>query len=58
MLKFVPDHLKTKNMCKHSVEKFLYPLRYLPHQYKTQQMCKAIPENGETLKSVPDCYKK
>ena len=57
MLKFVPDHFKTKKMCKHSVKKFLYPLRYVPHQYKTQKMCKAIPENGGTLKSVPDCHK-
>ena len=56
MLKFVPDHLKTKKLCKHAVKKLLYLLRY--DQYNTQQMCdKFILENGGTLKSVPDCYK-
>ena len=55
MFKFVPDQLKTKNMCKHPVKKLPYPLRYVPDQYKTQQMCdKAILENGGTLMSVPD----
>ena len=36
MLKFVPDHLKTKKMCKHAVKKLPYPLRYVSDQYKTQ----------------------
>ena len=30
MLKFVPDHLKPKIMCKHAVKKLPYPLRYIP----------------------------
>ena len=30
MLKFVPDHLKTKEMCKHAVKKLPYLLRYVP----------------------------
>ena len=30
MLKFVPDHLKTKNMSKHAVENLPYLLRYVP----------------------------
>ena len=52
MLKFVPDHLKTKTMCKHPVKKLPYLLRYIFDQYKTQQMCeKAILENGGTLVS-------
>ena len=38
MLKFVPDHLKTKVMCKHAVKKLLYLLRYVHDQYKTHQM--------------------
>ena len=33
MLKFVPDHLKTKKMCKHVVKKIPYLLRYVPDQY-------------------------
>ena len=46
ILKFVPDHVKTKKMCKHTVKKILFIMRYLPDQYQTQQMCdKAIIEN-------------
>ena len=29
MLKFVPDHLKTKKMCKHAVKILPYLLRYV-----------------------------
>ena len=39
MLKFVPDHLKTKKMCKRAVKRLPYPLRYVPDQYKIRQMC-------------------
>ena len=49
MLKFVPDHLNTKKLCKHTVKKLPYLLRYVPDQYKNQQMCdKTILENGRT----------
>ena len=49
---------KTKKICKHSVKKSPFLLRYVIDQYKTQQMSgKAILENGVTLKSVPYCYK-
>ena len=34
MLKFVPDHLKTKNMCKHAVKKLLLVIRYVPIDIK------------------------
>ena len=58
VLKFVLDHLKTKEMCKHAVKKLPFLIRYAPDQYKTQQMWdKAILENGKTLKFVPDCHK-
>ena len=50
MLKFVPDHLKTKKQS--------YLLRNVSDKYKTQQMCdKAILENGGTLNSIAECYK-
>ena len=50
ILKFVPDHLKTKKMCKHAVKKLHYLLIYVPERYKTQQICdKVILENGRTL---------
>ena len=29
MLKFVPDYLKTKKMCKHAAKKLPYLLRYV-----------------------------
>ena len=38
MLKFVPDYLKTKTICKHTIKKLPYLLRYVPDQCKTQQM--------------------
>ena len=58
ILKFVPDHFKTKKMCKHAAKKLPNLLRYVPDRYKTQQMCeKAILENSGTLKFVPECYK-
>ena len=45
MLKFVPDHFKTRKMCKHPVKKLPDLLRYVRDLYKTQQMChKAILE--------------
>ena len=60
MIKFVPDHLKTKNMCKHEAKKLPYLLRSVLDQYKNQEMGnKAFLENGGTSaeNSVPDCYK-
>ena len=43
MLKFVPNHLKTKKMCKYAVKKLPFLIRYVPDEYKTQQLCdKAI----------------
>ena len=41
MLKFVFDHFKTKNMCKHAVKKIRHLLRYVLDQ--------AILENGGEL---------
>ena len=58
ILKFAPDHLKTKRMCKHAVSKLPFVKRYVPDQNKTQQMSdKAILEDSGALESVPDCYK-
>ena len=49
MLKFVPDHLKTKKICKHAVKNLPYPLRYVTDQHKLQIMFdKVILENGGT----------
>ena len=35
MLKFVPDRLKVKNMCKHAVKKLPFLIIYAPDQCKT-----------------------
>ena len=57
-LEFVPDHLKTKKICKHAVKKLPFLITYARDKYKTQQMCdKAILQNGGTLNSVSDCCK-
>ena len=54
MLKFVPDHLKTKNMCKIAVKKLPFVIMYVPDRYKTQEMCgKIILEFGGMLKYIP-----
>ena len=43
MLKFVPDHLKTKKMCKNVITKLPDLLGYAPDQYEGQKWCdKAI----------------
>ena len=43
MLKFVPDHVNSKIMCKLAVKKLPSLLRYVPDQYKNEEMCyKAI----------------
>ena len=36
MLKFIPDHLKTKKMCKNTVKKLPLVIRFVPDRYKTQ----------------------
>ena len=38
ILRSVPDHLKTKKMCKHAVRKLSFLTRYVPDRYKTHQM--------------------
>ena len=54
VLEFFPDHLKTKTMCKESVQKLPYVLRYVLDQYKAQRMRdKSTLENGGTLKYIP-----
>ena len=32
----VSDHLKTKMLCKHTVKKLPFIIRYVPDQYKSQ----------------------
>ena len=56
MLKFVPDQLKTKKMCKHGINKLSLAIGFLLIDIR---LCnKTIPQNSGTLESVRDCYKK
>ena len=36
LVKFVSDHFKTKNMCKHTVKELSFIIRCVPDRYKTQ----------------------
>ena len=58
MLKFFPDHYKTKKISKHAVKKLPYILRYVPDEHKSFNMDdKVILERNGLLLSFPDCYK-
>ena len=58
MLKFVPDHLKTKQMCKNSVTKLPFVIRYVSGQYKICEIYdKVIIENFGTLMFTASCNK-
>ena len=57
MLRFVPDQLKNKKMCKNAVKKLLLVTKYVPDWYKTQEMFEVILENGIALIFVSNCYK-
>ena len=37
MLGFIPDHLKTKKMCKNGAKKLLFVIAYVYDSYKTQK---------------------
>ena len=43
IVKFVPDHLKTKKICKYAVKKLPYLLSYVPDEYKTQKSSGWLP---------------
>ena len=58
MFRLFSDHLKTKTMCKHRVQKLPLITKYVRDQYKTQQMYdKVTLENGGMLMFISDCYK-
>ena len=38
-LTFLPDRLKTKEMCNEAVRNNPYTVEYVPDQYRTQEMC-------------------
>ena len=38
MLRYVPDHVKTKT-CKYAVKKLPFVIKYVTDWYKTKEMC-------------------
>ena len=42
-------------MCKNTVKKLSFVIKYVPDRYKTKEMCnKVIPENCGKLGFIPD----
>ena len=42
MLRFVPDQLKPKKICKNAIKKMRFIIRYVPDWYKTKEMCQKV----------------
>ena len=59
MLQIVPDHLKTKKICRNVVKKLPFIIiMYVPDLYKTNEMYdKVVLGKSGTLKFISDCYK-
>ena len=58
MLKSIPDHLKTQEMCNDIMRINLAERFFLPDCFKTQEMCnEALTRNPYTLRFVPDHFK-
>ena len=57
LLFFIPDHLKTQEMCEKAVEKSSHMLCHVPDHFKTQKMCdKAVRDDSFSLPCVPDWF--
>ena len=55
---YVPDHVKTQEMCNDSVRIKPLSLAHVPDRFKTQEMCiEAVARNPYTLKYIPDHLK-
>ena len=58
MLKFViPNHLKTKSMCKNAIKKLVFIMKYVPDWYNTKEICDKVFWNDGILGFISDCYK-
>ena len=42
MLRFVPDHFKTKKLCKIAVEKLPLVIKYVPDRCKTKELSNKV----------------
>ena len=58
VLEFVPDWLKTREMCERNVERYPGTLKFVPDHLKTQGTCeRAVEDEPYSLKHVPDHLK-
>ena len=58
VLRFIPDHLKTQEMCIEALETGLWKLEDVPDRFKTKEMCiKAIEVDPWSLKHALDHLK-
>ena len=58
MLRLVADHLKSKRMFKHAVEKLPFLIKYVADWYTTQRICdKVILGNGGIIMFISDFCK-
>ena len=56
-LRFVPDHLKTQEMCEKVVEEEPYTLRLVPDYFKMKKMCERVVNKYPcALQCVPDWF--
>ena len=56
-LKYIPDHLKTQEMCDEAVDIGPRLLEFVPDHFKTQEMCdKALRDYLFSLRLVPDWF--
>ena len=54
-MRYVPDDLKTQEMCNKAVEGDPWQLGDFPNHLKTEEMCeKAVEDQPETLQYVPN----
>ena len=56
-LRFIPEHLRTKELCELAVKQNGRALDYVPARYKTKEFCElAVSHNGYALKYVPNTF--
>ena len=57
MLCYIPDHLKTQEMCKKLVEENPWLLEYVPNHFMTQKMCDDVVHRKPwLLEYIPDWF--
>ena len=56
-LRFIPEHLKTKELYEIAVKQNGLALNYVPYKLRTNELCElAIKQNGKALQWIPDKY--